>query len=247
MKGLLKKWLQGKSPRSSNNSEEHHWTYSEDGLCTWHIADFLNDPRFQQAYATGKATGSWGSSDLRWRVYTILWAAEQAWKLPGDFIECGVYRGGNAQAILHFLSWQEKPDRRFYLLDTFRGFPPDQRELAATVHRHDYQEDCWEEVQQRFASAPNIHLIRGSIPQSLGQVSSDNVAFLSIDMNCAEPEVAALECFWPKLAAGAVVVLDDYAFAEPYRRQKEAMDQLAKRLQISILTLPTGQGLIIKT
>jgi hypothetical protein len=251
MKGLLKRWLQGKSasdhPNPSNNSEESHWTYAEDGLYTWHIADFLKDSRFQQAYATGKATGSWGQGDLRWRVYTVLWAAEQAWKLPGDFVECGVYRGGNAQAILNYLPWQEKLPRRFYLLDSFCGFPPEQRELAASVHRHDYQEDCWEEVQQRFASAPNIQFIRGPIPQSLIHVPTATVAFLSIDMNCAEPEVAALEYFWPKLVPGAVVVLDDYAFAEPYRRQKEAMDRLAKQLQISILTLPTGQGLIIKT
>jgi hypothetical protein len=251
MKNLLKRWLHGKSssdiPTSNSNKMEPHWTYAEDGLYTCHIADFLSDSRFQKAYAAGKATGSWGQGDLRWRVYTVLWAAEQAWSLPGDFIECGVYRGGNAQAILHYLPWREKPERQFSLLDTFHGFPSEQRDLAAAVHRNDYQDDCWTEVQQRFASAPNIQLIRGPIPQSLTQVPASKIAFLSIDMNCAEPEVAALAFLWPKLVSGAVVVLDDYAFAEPYRRQKEAMDRLAKQLQISILTLPTGQGLIVKT
>src|SRR5262245_18846497 len=75
------------------------WTNSEDGMATMHIADFHEDKRFQQAYASGKATGSWGNGDLRWRIYTVLWAAEQAWRLAGDFVECGVHKGGQAQAI----------------------------------------------------------------------------------------------------------------------------------------------------
>jgi O-methyltransferase len=223
------------------------WTYAEDGLSTTHIADFLHDPAFQTAYAAGKATGSWGTGDLRWRVYTVLWAARQAWRLPGDFVECGVHRGGHAQAIGCYLPWTTQPKRRFYLLDTFSGFPPEHRDLAAWVHRHDYRDDCWEEVRRRFADAAHVHLIRGPVPQTLQQVGASEVAFLSIDMNCAEPEVAALEYFWPKLVPGAVVVLDDYAFAEPYRRQKDAMDQWSARVGIPILTLPTGQGLVFKS
>jgi hypothetical protein len=41
------------------------------------------------------------------------------------------------------------------------------------------------------------------------------------------------------------VVLDDYAF-RGYERQKAAMDEFARQVGIEILTLPTGQGLIIK-
>jgi hypothetical protein len=92
-----------------------------------------------------------------------------------------------------------------------------------------------------------VKLIRGAVPQTLSQVPSSQVAFLSIDMNCAEPEVAALEYFWPRLVPGAPVILDDYAFAEPYRRQKDAIDGWAKQQAVPVLTLPTGQGLILKT
>jgi hypothetical protein len=179
-------------------------------------------------------------------VYVVLWAAEQAWKLEGDFVECGVYRGGLARAILQYLDWPKDSRRRFFLLDTFCGFPPEHRALAASVHRQDYLEDCYDQVRERFAPWPAVTLIRGPVPQTLQQVAAQRIGFLSIDMNCAEPEVAALEFFWPRLVAGGVVVLDDYAFAEPYRRQKEAIDRWAAAVAISILTLPTGQGLVIK-
>lgn len=69
---------------------------------------------------------------------------------------------------------------------------------------------------------------------------------ISIDMNCAEPEVAALNFFWEKLVPGALVLLDDYAFSKSYRQHKQAFDSLAEELNFNILSLPTGQGLIVK-
>lgn len=244
MPASLKKWMK---QQVVNDQPIPNWTYAEDGLCTMHLADFLHDPAFQKAYAAAKSTGAWPEGDLRWRVYTALWAARQAWKLSGDFVECGVYRGGLATAILADLDWKQSPKRCFYLLDTFQGFPAEQRPLAADVHRSDYTEDVWPQVQKHFQQYPAAKLIRGAIPATLSQVTTSKVAYLSIDMNCAEPEVAALEYFWPRMVPGGLVLLDDYAFAEPYRRQKDAIDRWAAPLSLPILSLPTGQGLLIKT
>jgi hypothetical protein len=77
-------------------------------------------------------------------------------------------------------------------------------------------------------------------------VTAERVAFLHIDLNCAAPEVAALEYFWPRLEVGAPVLLDDYAYMG-YRHQKLAMDRLAGRLGVAIASLPTGQGLLVRT
>ncbi|HQR08311.1 MAG TPA: TylF/MycF/NovP-related O-methyltransferase [Gemmatales bacterium] len=243
MPASLKRWVKD---QVLHDQPLPSWTYGEDGLCTMHVADFLNDPQFQKAYAAGKATGSWPNGDLRWRVYVALWAARQAWNLSGDFVECGVHLGGLATAILTDVNWQQSPSRHFYLLDTFNGFPADQRGVAAEVHRNDYLDDVWPQVQGHFSKFPAVKLIRGAIPQTLTHVTSQQVAYLSIDMNCAEPEVAALEYFWPRMVTGGIVLLDDYAFAEAYRRQKEAIDRWAKPLSLPILSLPTGQGLLIK-
>ena len=68
---------------------------------------------------------------------------------------------------------------------------------------------------------------------------------MHIDMNCAPPEVAALEYLWPRLVPGALVLLDDYGY-QRHELQKDAMDGLAARLGVSILSLPTGQGLLVR-
>ena len=217
-------------------------TYMEDGLITRHTADFLNDERFLSAYAKGKATGSWNKSNPRWRVYTACWAASQAANLPGDFVECGVNRGGMALTIMEYLNFNAL-DKRFFLLDTFKGFPEGSR--AAEPNRGQYS-DCFAEVKQTFAPYPRAQIVRGVVPDTLSLIDAEKVSYLSLDMNSAEPEIAAARQLWPRLVHGAIVLLDDYGGGPAYARQKNAFDTLADELGFIILTLATGQGLIVK-
>lgn len=219
-------------------------TYAEDGLMTSHLADFCSDSRFMSAYQRGKSTGSWNGADLRWRVYTACWAAANSSTLPGDFVECGVNRGGTSLSVMEYIEFNSL-NKRFYLLDTYRGFPEDFAPLAASCNQDSY-EDCYDQVLRTFEPYRQARIIAGEVPKTLQQVDTDKVCYLSIDMNSAEPEIAALKFFWPKLVTGALVLLDDYAYAEPYRRQKEAFDSLSKEFGFNILCLPTGQGLIFK-
>ena len=64
-------------------------------------------------------------------------------------------------------------------------------------------------------------------------------------MNAVMPEIAALDFFWDKISKGGVILLDDYGFKE-HLAQKETQDVWAKNHGVAILSLPTGQGLIIK-
>jgi len=64
-------------------------------------------------------------------------------------------------------------------------------------------------------------------------------------MNCSAPEMAAVQFFWERLIPGAFVLLDDYAYCG-YLSQKLAMDQFADEKSVKIVSLPTGQGLLIK-
>jgi O-methyltransferase len=64
-------------------------------------------------------------------------------------------------------------------------------------------------------------------------------------MNCVIPEIEAAEFFWDKLVCGGVIVLDDYGW-KGHHLQKQAFDEFAAKRGIKILSLPTGQGLIIK-
>jgi hypothetical protein len=224
-------------------------SYNFDGLITYHDASFMHESSFKQAYQRGiQAAGE----DYRcyWRVHVALWAASQAIHLEGDFVECGVNRGFISSCIMRYLNWNNLK-KSFYLFDTFCGL--DASKLTEEEMGLNYMEgskkgykECFEEAKQNFSEFKNTHLIRGSVPDTLSDVSISKVAYLSIDMNCAKPEIAAAHHFWAKLSPGALIVLDDYAY-KGFTTQKKAFDEFAKEKNLQILALPTGQGLIIKS
>lgn len=222
-------------------------TYNEDGLATTHNADFVHDPRFAAAYAAGQATGSWTFGDLHWRAYIICWAAQRAASLPGDFVECGVNRGGYALTVIKYTNF-ETLGKRFYLLDTYEGLVErliSPEEKVAGVRAGEY-EPCYDAVVRTFSPySESTRIIRGIVPDTLPQVDTNQVAFLSIDMNTRDPEIAAAEFFWDKMVSGAVMVLDDYGWRK-HIEQKKAFDEFARQRGIEVLALPTGQGLIFK-
>jgi hypothetical protein len=222
--------------------------YHTDGLFTRHSADFLSEPRFAAAYAAGVATGSWdGIEPLQWRTKVVCDLAAHCATLEGDFVECGVNKGGFAAAICQYLDFGTV-DKRMYLLDTFAGFDPSlltPDEAARNVEHYAAYSECYEQVCDTFAPFTNVEIVRGAVPGTLRHVRSEKIAYLSIDMNCVIPEIAAAEHFWDRLVPGAVIVLDDYGFAA-HRAQKDAFDEFARRHGVAVLPLPTGQGLIFK-
>lgn len=227
--------------------------YDQDGLRSVHNHDFLHDPRFCRAYQRGvAAVGS--DYHWEWRVHVGLWAAFCASSLDGDFVECGVNRGFLSSAIMEDLEWDQL-GKTFYLIDTFAGVteeeilarPHSQEEIELSRRRRErgyYVLDV-REVRKNFAQWRNVRIIQGRVPDTLPMVESTRVSYLHLDMNCAEPEVAALKYFWGKLVTGAIVLLDDYAYVG-YESQRIAMDVFAQEFGVRILSVPTGQGLLIK-
>ena len=196
-----------------------------------------------------RAPGSRADLHIEWRVHVLLWAAEHAAKLEGDFVECGVNTGIYSLAVCEYLNFNQLA-KSFYLFDTFEGLPLEQvtqaeKELGRLEESARYYSDCYDIARRNFAPFPKAQLIRGKVPTTLGRVNIKNVCYLSIDMNLVEPEIAAIEYFWDRLSPGAPVILDDYGWTS-YAPQKAAMDHFADTKEVSILNLPTGQGLILK-
>jgi O-methyltransferase len=220
-------------------------TFFEDGLATTHNCDFVGDPRFVRALTFAEQTNSWKGWPLRWRAYVVCWCAEYARRLPGDFVECGVNKGGYARMIIDYVGLGDS-GKSLYLFDTFKGFVPEllRPEEAGMIENYNYS-DCLEEVQKTFAPFPFVDIVEGPVPQTLPSREIEAVCFLSIDMNCVAPEIAAAEYFWPKMVDGAVMVLDDYGHSL-HVAQKTAFDDFAKKHGVSVLCMPTGQGLIFK-
>ncbi len=222
-------------------------TYDQDGLITMHNCDFMHQDAFTRAYLAGDVLGSWFGGKVHWRVHVLFWAAERALRLGGDFIECGVHLGGFSRAVVEYVDFGRLTDRTFYLLDSFEGVSKEhlsEEEKKRGILDYEYAND-YEAVCRTFQQFDNVKIIKGLIPDSLSQVDCENVGFLSIDLNSAVPEIAAAEFFWERLLPGATVVLDDYGW-EKHLAQKHAFDKFAESRNVPILSLPTGQGVIIK-
>jgi hypothetical protein len=227
--------------------------YDQDGLRSIHNHEFMTDAEFLRAYNRGvKAVGC--DYQWHWRVHVGLWAAASAAKLVGDFVECGVNRGFMSSAIMTLMDW-DSTGRVFYLLDTFAGL--DERYISAEEKASAIMERNAQEigsgfytldinlVRDNFSEWKNVKIIVGSIPETLHAVTSEQIAFLHLDLNCSPPEVAAMEMLWDHLVPGAFVLLDDYAYSG-YRSQKLGIDGFARSHHVAVLSLPTGQGLIVK-
>jgi hypothetical protein len=227
--------------------------YVEDALMTTQNHEFVDDPAFTRAYARGmQATGS--DYHMRWRVHVALWAAASANKLPGDFVECGVNKGFMSSAIMNYLDWNTL-DRKFYLLDTFQGldvrYVSEAEKAAGYLERNrnslakgEYVSGV-DQVKKNFAEWKNAIVVQGTIPDSLKAVESKAIAYIHLDLNCSPPEVAALELLWDSLVPGAYILHDDYSQVA-HKISKDGMDQFAAKKNLQFVSLPTGQGLLIK-
>ena len=218
--------------------------YNQDGLRSVHNHEFMDDPAFQSAYLRGVEATRGRDYAWHWRVHVGIWAAQTAVGLKGDFVECGVGRGFLSSAIMHYLDWN-RTGRQFYLLDTFTGLDPQsasKKEIAATNF---FYEDDLDAAHKNFSEWPNTKIIVGSIPTTLSEIDTKAIAYLHLDMNNRPPEVAALIYLWDRITPGAPILLDDYAY-HGYRDQKLGIDEFAGQMGVPVLSLPTGQGLLIK-
>ena len=224
--------------------------YNEDRLITNHYPAFMDDNKFIACYdsvikkneiVSGKIEGG-----IRWRAHTIVWAANRGKNLEGDFVECGVNIGLLSKIAMDYIGFK-KLNKTFFLLDTYEGLVEKyltESEKKKGIKAGGY-EPCYEQVLNTFKDYKNVKIIKGPVPDTLSEVTAKKIAYLSIDMNCVIPEIAAAEYFWDKMISGAAMVLDDYGH-NSHKEQQCAFDKFAKDKNVDILCLPTGQGLILK-
>jgi O-methyltransferase len=219
--------------------------YVGEGIATWlKLPAFVQDPRFMalaSRHVSIAPAGSW-----HWNLQTVLWAAQQARNLPGDFVELGVFRGHTTLFLadyLEFGGW----DRRWWLYDTFEGIPDDQVDPGwELINKESYKGTfSYEEVRDRFAGFPNIVVTQGRVPQVFDQVCPDAIAFMHIDLNSSAAEIAALDALYDKITPGGVIVFDDFGWQTAHAQFKAELAWFTAR-GLTIFPLPTGQGLFVK-
>lgn len=225
--------------------------YKEDIITTMASTGFMTDPKFIRAYSKCEQSDNnrliSSSYTIRWRIHTLIWAAKYASKLEGDFVEFGGGFGLFSSAIYEYLNFQEI-DKKYYLLDSFEGLKDKNLlpEEISSLNNYKRFGNWYDEIKQKFSSFENMIIVPGYVPDTLTEIKSDKVCFVSIDFNCMEPERDALEFIWGKLVKGGIIIFDDYAFPG-HHNQKNSHDKFAEENNCLIYTCPTGQGILIKS
>lgn len=197
------------------------------------------NPRFMAAFRQHARSPQEQSLELR--LNTLAWAADHALHVPGDFVECGVFRGFSSAVICSYLEFAQIP-RQFWLYDTFAGIPQD---FDTENHPTRPVPNLYEDVVSRFRPYPNVRIVPGTIPDSFAGGAPEHIAYLHIDLNSSKSEIAALDALFERVSPGGVVVFDDYGWSW-YATQQVAEDAWVAQRNHRILELPTGQGLLIK-
>jgi hypothetical protein len=151
--------------------------------------------------------------------------------IPGDFVECGVWRGGSMMAVALTLLNLQVRDRHLYLYDTFEGMPPptaaDVDIMGKTaadqlVHEIVQARSPFEEVKAAIGRTgyPQqlIHMVKGKVEETLPATIPDRIALLRLDTDWYESTRHELIHLYPRLAMHGPLIIDDYGHWQGARR-----------------------------
>ncbi len=178
-----------------------------------------------------------------WRLYSLYQAVRYLTEhgIEGDFVECGVWRGGSCMLMAYTLLAAGDTSRKIYLYDTFAGMTrPDEidrryRDGAEQLtrwqvsEREGYNEWCFaplEEVSENVHATgyprESLVFVKGEVQDTLPATVPQAVALLRLDTDWYESTYHELGHLYPLLVRKGVLILDDYGSFEGARR---AVDQ----------------------
>jgi len=219
---------------------------------------FHHDERFKQTWeqTSAEADPHWigGTPDIRWRIHVCIWAAECCLRLDGDFAEFGVSTGLLSTMILRNTEF-DKSGKKFFLFDTFEGIPEDmasETELRAVrkMNRNMYagnpeNVNIIDFCKRQFGPHSGAVLVPGLLPGSIDDVEFDTLSYVSIDLNITSAEIETIEKIWDRITPGGMIILDDYGH-HGHEEQNSAWNEFAGRVGRRLLSLPTGQGVLMR-
>lgn len=148
--------------------------------------------------------------------------------LPGDIVECGVFKGA---AFVRFAALRQlfcNPSaKRMIGFDAFGEFPStefgnDQKPRQKFIDDSGEQGigiDQLIKVLEHKGVSKNVELVKGDVcktlPAYLEKRPELRISFLNIDVDVYEATKACLDHLFPCVVRGGVILLDDYVSAFP--------------------------------
>ncbi len=187
------------------------------------------------------------------RLYSVYKSVEYCIKnnIEGDFVECGVWKGGSSMMIALTLQKNNITDRKIYLYDTYEGMSKPSKEdvnYANNIAEKKYTETMnsesgsdWcrseiEEVKAHLYSTgypkENIIFVKGKVEDTIPETIPKKIALLRLDTDWYESTKHEMEHLFPILSKNGVLIIDDYGH---WLGCRKAVDEYFDKNNINIL------------
>lgn len=169
--------------------------------------------------------------------------------LDGSTAECGVARGVGSAMILEALAGAYRGDEKHYAFDAFAGLPSPGEADRMRAGSHDWQAgDLTHDrtvAEAALAAYDRAELRVGWIPDSFTGLEHERFRFVHVDVDLHAPTAHSIAFFYPRMATGGVMLLDDHGLETCPGARAAALDYFAGTGEV-VVDLTTGQGMVIK-
>lgn len=186
------------------------------------------------------------------RMYALYKAVEYVvrYSIPGDFVECGVWRGGSSMMAGGAFKALGDTTRHLHLYDTYDGMP------EPTAHDKDFGDKpaaqalqeaggetfselyraTLDEVQRNVSAieypSAQTHYIVGRVEETLQHSVPKQISILRLDTDWYESTYCELTTLFPQLVPGGVLIIDDYGH---WKGARDATDRYLAESESPIL------------
>ena len=170
--------------------------------------------------------------------------------IPGDLVECGVWRGGACILMRAVLAAYEDKARCVWLADSFAGVPtPDAKSYSADKDlRLDLQADVLAVSQETVAANfkryglldDQVRFLPGWFRDTLAAAPISKISVLRLDGDLYESTIQALDALYPRLSVGGFCIIDDYYAIKACRQA--VVHYLEKRSIVAEINEIDGSG-----
>lgn len=178
--------------------------------------------------------------------------------IPGDIVECGVWRGGSMQACARALLSAGDTERDLYLFDTYEGMTPptaedlrrDGKSAEELLKLQGKDRPIWavaslDDVKSGFEKVPypkeRVHYVQGMVEETVPRKAPERISVLRLDTDWYASTKHELEELYPRLVSGGVLLIDDYGY---WQGSRQAVDEFLDKTGERLLLLRMDEGRI---
>ena len=221
------------------------------------------DQDFKEIYFKTRSFTQTAISNMYAMYSSVKYLVEN--NIPGDIVECGVWKGGSAMIAALALANMKETTRRLWLYDTYEGMtePSDadvqafdglmarkrwESAIEGDVNSWNYVslEEVMENVLSTKYPKQNIDFVKGRVEDTIPKFMPENIALLRLDTDFYESTAHELIHLFPRLSKQGVLIIDDYGW---WKGSRKATDEYIEANKIPLLLnrIDEGARIAIKT